>query len=279
MLAPRSRFACRPLPPLALALAMASLLSLAGAGSAPARAQECEAFGPRPYVCELEVLVARPGERPRPLDPGRRLRLDAGERLDLIVDALDQSGRRFPADRLVVRLEPARRCPRGFVKIEEADAGQFRLESAGGKGECDLLLWVPGNLNLEREIRLEVRSLLAAGYSRGQARRVAEALYRALLDREADPSGLGAAAGEIERGRLAEQVEAMVRSDEFRRERAGLPAAELLTGVYRGLLGRDPDRAGERSYLGEVERGRLAEVVLAIVASEEFEARLLGAAR
>ena len=165
------------------------------------------------------------------------------------------------------------------VEIEEAGRGVFRVEAKRGRGSCELLLWVPGNMNLEWTIPVELRPLGSGGFSRAQAEAVAAALYRAILGREGDPPGLAGAAAEIQRGRLATQVDAMARSDEFRRERAGLPAARLLEDLYRGLLGRAPDSAGERRYLREVERGGVVSVALDILQSEEFERRLAGGAR
>lgn len=265
----------RPLPAVALALLSAGALA-----AAPAAAQgDCAAAGSEPYICGVEIEVSRGGERARRLDGGRPLRLASGDSVELRVEGFDQFDRRFPSDRAGFVLEPSRRCERGAVEIEERGAGRFLVEAKRGRGSCELLLWVPGNLNLEWTVPVELRPLGSDGYSRAQAELVAASLYRALLGREADPPGLAGAISEIQRGRLATQVEAMARSDEFRRERAGLPAARLLEDLYQGLLGRAPDRDGERRYLREVERGDVASVALDILRSEEFERRLAGERR
>lgn len=265
----------RPLPALTLALLAAGVLV-----TAPAAAQrECLAAGPEPYICGVEIEVSRSGERARRLDGGRPLRLASGESVELRVEGFDQFDRRFPADRAGFVLEPSRRCERGAVEVEERGRGLFRLEAKRGRGSCELLLWVPGNLNLEWTVPVELRPLGSGGFSREQAELVAISLYRAILGREADPPGLAGAIAEIQRGRLSTQVEAMAKSDEFRRQRAGLPAAQLLEDLYRGLLGRAPDSAGERRYLREVERGDVASVALDILRSEEFERRLTGERR
>jgi len=267
-----------PLAPLRTALALLLGTGLAALAAAPALAQrECRAAGPEPYICAVEIEVSRPGERgSQRLDAGRALRLSTGDAVELRVEGFDQSDRRFPADRAGFVLEPSRRCERDAVEIEEIGSGLFRVEAKRGRGSCDLLLWVPGNLNLEWTVPVELRPLGSGGFSRAQAEVVAASLYRAILGREADPPGLSGAMAEIQRGRLSTQVEAMVKSDEFRRQRAILPAAQLLEDLYRGLLGRVPDSAGERRYLREVERGGVASVALDILRSEEFERRLAG---
>lgn len=104
---------------------------------------------------------------------------------------------------------------------------------------------------------------------------MATRLYRALLGREPDSEGLVAATREIQRGRLWQQIRAMVGSAEFAQARSRLSAPQLLDQIYRGLLGREADSSGVRTYLGQVERGEVAEVVFSIVRSEEFEGRVL----
>lgn len=261
-------------------------LLLAGAAVAatlttpPARAQEkCAAAGPEPYICGIEIEVAVPGERPKRLDPRRPLRLGSGETVELLVDGYDQFDRRFPVDRAGFVLEPSRRCERGAVEIRRVEPGRFRLEGKRGQGNCELLLWVPGNLNLEWVVPVALQPLGSGGFNRAQADWIAAALYRALLGREGDPPGLAGASAEIERGRLRNQVEAMVRSDEFRRERASLLAPRLLEDLYQGLLGRAPDRDGIQRYLRDVERGKITDVTLDILRSEEFERRLTSSPR
>lgn len=276
---PTSNATPRSHPPVPSRTALALLLGagLVALAAAPALAQrECLAAGPEPYICTVEIEVSRSGERPRRLDPGRGLRLASGDTAELRIEAFDQSDRRFPADRAGFVLEPSRRCERDAVEIDEVGRGVFRVEAKRGRGSCELLLWVPGNLNLEWSIPVELRPLGSGGFSRAQAEIVAASLYRAILGREGDPQGLAGAVAEIQRGRLSTQVEGMARSDEFRRERAGLPAARLLEDLYQGLLGRAPDRDGERRYLREVERGGVASVALDILRSEEFERRLTG---
>ncbi len=255
------------------ALLLAALAApLAGQG-------RCDACGQRPYVCEVEIRAARGGERPREIDPRRGLRLSAGETIDLEIQGIDQSGRRFPAERAAFGLDLDRRCPRGFVRVEERGDGRFRISPGGGRGECDLWLWVPGNLNLEWRLPLTVGATALDGYSRAQAETIARALYQALLGRDADPPGLAAAVAEIQRGRLSSQIEGMARSPEFSSRRSGLSAGQLLDSFYLGLLGREADSSGVRTYLRDVERGKIAEVVMDIVRSEEFESRLASGRR
>jgi hypothetical protein len=66
----------------------------------------------------------------------------------------------------------------------------------------------------------------------------------------------------------------MLRSPEFGRHRSGVSAQQMLRDLYQGILGRDPDSAGERTYLRRVERGEIAYVATELVTSDEFERRL-----
>lgn len=258
-----------------LALAAAALLA---AGAPAARAQECRADGPRPVVCDVELRIGRAGDRLQRVDPGRPIQIPAGEAVDVEVTALDGSGREFPADRVLYGLDLDRDC-RGDLRVSgdrDVAEGRFRVTAGAQRGGCTAYLWIPGNLNLEWPLRFEVVSRARDGYSREEASFIAARLYEAILGRPGDGPGLDAATMEIQRGRLGDQVWAMVQSPEFRQNRSGLSANALLGDVYGGLLGRTVDSGAVRTYLSQVERGRLADVVIAIVRSEEFETYLFG---
>ena len=265
----RQRFAAAAVPIAALLLGLA----------APASGQSCDACGPRPYVCDVEISAQRSGERGRTFDPRRGLKLSGNDTVELRVDGIDQFGRRFPSERSIFGLGPGRSCRAGMLKIDDLGDGRFRVGAGSGRGECELWLWLPGNMNLEWRIPVEIRAAGVDGYSRGQAEFLGRSLYQAILGREADRDGLSSAVAEIQRGRLPNLVEAMAGSDEYRSQRAGLGASQRLDSIYQGLLGRAPDSGGVRRYLSEVERGRINSVVLDIVASEEFEGRMRREAR
>jgi hypothetical protein len=99
---------------------------------------------------------------------------------------------------------------------------------------------------------------------------VAARLYVALLGRDADPEGLRNASAQIRAGRTASLVSGMTTSQEFRTLQNRLSSTELLDQIYRGLLGRRPDTAARTAYLGRLEDGDVAGVVLDLVGSEEF---------
>ena len=247
----------------------------ASAAAAPATAQQCPASGSKAMVCEVRVFVASPGQRFQQLDLDRALRLSAGERFELAVEARDQYGREFPEERMRYGLEFDRDC-RDLLSIEEdEDQGRFEIRAGARRGSCDLWLWVPGNLNLEWPLRVEVAGLSRDNLSRFQAERIADRLYRAILGREPDEAGLRSAAADIQRGELEDVADGMLRSDEFRRNRAGLPPRELLESFYRGLFSREPDSSGLRNYLDDIERGRHRDVIRAMIASEEFDGVLM----
>lgn len=252
---------------------LAGVVLLAAPGS-PAAAQSCVACGPRPYICDVDISAQRPGDRGRGMDARRGLSLSGDETIELRAEGIDQSGRRYPSERGLFVLETGRDCRSGAVRIDDSGDGRFRISAGSGRGGCELWLRVPGNQNLEWRIPVEIRSAAAGGYDRMQSEYIGRRLYLALLGRDADRDGLSSAVAEIQRGRLSDLVEAMLRSSEYVSQRSGLSASQRLEDIYQGLLGRVPDSGGVRRYLGEVERGRVAGVVIDIVRSEEFEGRM-----
>jgi hypothetical protein len=99
---------------------------------------------------------------------------------------------------------------------------------------------------------------------------VAARLYRGLLGREPDPEGLRNATAKIAAGSLTSVVDSITASDEFRNIRSQRSASDLLDQIYRGLLGRAADTAARTAYLGRIEDGDVTDVVVDLVASEEF---------
>ena len=204
-----------------------------------------------------------------------RVSVAVGSAVELQPEARDQFGGRFPPERLLLGVDLDRDC-RNLVDVDEHDGRGLTIRAGTRQGSCDLVVWVPGNLNLDQRLRIEVTGRGKSGYDRGEAEQLATWLYRAILGREPDAGGIGAAIAEIERGRVGDQVEAMCGSREYLDQRRGVPAHERLADIYRGLLGREPDAAGVRRYQAELERGRCAEVVLDILRSDELESRLQG---
>jgi hypothetical protein len=252
------------------ALALAPVIS-------PAQTQDCISQMARPYICSVEIGLLDSGGRWTRHSVDSKLKLPAGGSLELTVIGIDQYGRRFPNERAGFKLEPARDCS-GLLSVRELDEAQYSIEAGGRRDSCSLWLWVPGNLNLEWPITVEVTSTGARGYTRNQAQYIAERLYLAILDRPGEPAGVSAATAEIQRGQLGSQIRSMVRSPEFKRNRASLPAVERLEDIYQGLLGRNPDSAAVRRYLREIEKGNHRSVIREIVRSEEFESKMLAEA-
>ena len=253
---------------------MAATATVLLLGLAPLPAQSCLDDWRRPVVCSFELRSSEDGRSWETLRPGRRLEIAAGERTELEIRAEDQFGWDFPEDRLVFVLDLDRDCD-DLVSVEDEGRGRYRISAGSRRGRCSALLWIPGNLNLEREIEIEVQSRAKAGYEWEQARFITRGLYRGLLGREPDREGWDAATLEVQRGRLDSQVRAMVRSPEFLSRKRTLSPPDILSFLYRGLLGREPDSDGVRTYLRKVERGRITDVILDMIRSPEFEERML----
>lgn len=253
----------------ALPLLLATALFL----PSPAAAQTCGAGWTEAVVCEVDLVVFRPGDRRGERFADDTLRLATRSEVELEAVGVDQHGREFPDDRFVYSLTPGRYCD-DLVEVEELPDGRFRIASGSATGDCEAHFWVANNLNLDRRIRVEVERESRDGYGREEAELLATWLYRAVLGREPEPQGLQAATAQIQRGELGPQVRSMIASPEFQRRRSGLSASALLESFFQGLLGRAPDSPAVRAYLRDVERGSYDDVLWALLHSDELEDRL-----
>ena len=225
-----------------------------------------------PVVVELEFAGAKDGERFRALGRGR-IELVPRESFTIEYEPYDQRGRRFPRDRFQMGVELGRGCDRR-ISVSETQPGALTFKAGRNRGRCRVLLYVPGNLNMEYEFEFDVTGLGTTNYTRRQAEEIAERLYRAILQRGIESSARATAVVEIQRGRLTSQVSSMVDSREFAEVRQGLQPADLLEAFYEGLLQRPPDSAGADDYLREISRGRYVEAVMNLIQSAEFEESL-----
>lgn len=251
---------------------LTACLVLVGLLPAPVQAQSGNARADRPVVVDLDLTLRRAGQRDSELNPGRALPLASGEQLVIAVTPIDQNGRRFPLNRFRLDVEPAASC-RGRVEAEWS-SGELRVRAGNSRGSCTLAVWVPGNLNLDYTLTFDVGGLGVTNYTRRQAEEIVTRLYRAALQRNPDEASVRTAIAEVQRGTLADQVETLVRSAEFAQLRQQQSDLDLLTAFYQGLFNRDPDGGGLRQYLGEIGRGRSAQVLMTLVQSEEFERSL-----
>ena len=225
-----------------------------------------------PVVVELELAGGKDGERLRALGRGR-IGLAPRESFTIEIEPFDQRGRRFPRDRFQIGVELDRGCD-GRVSVRETRGGDLQFSAGRSRGRCRVLLYVPGNLNLEYELEFEVTGIGSTNYTRRQAEEIAERLYRAILQREIEQSARATSIAEVQRGRLENQISSMVDSREFTDLRARSQPAELLEAFYAGHLERTPDSAGASDYLREITRGRYRETIMNLLKSEEFEASL-----
>ncbi len=241
-------------------------------------AQDCVATQSRPYICQIEarVLSANGDWVGHVLDGP--FRIPVGAQLEIAIRGSDQYGRPFPHDRagFGVELEPS--CS-GMITVQELDGGRFSFSANSRRGRCQAWLWVPGNLNLEWSLSLEIQGVASGGYDRAQSEYIVRRLYLALLGRPVDRPSLAPGVAEIQRGNLSALIKAMISSMEFRRERRYLPAAQVLEEFYVGLLDRKPDSEGVRTFLKRLELGHYRDVIRDIIASEEFEHKMLAQTR
>lgn len=263
---------------------MPTLIRFAAVGAAllamttPALAQTRDplAAWTRPVVTQIEFTISRSGERNQTLDVGRPIRMAAGERVTIGATAFDQNGRRFPRDRFRLDADPDIDCDDRVDISDWSSSGEWRVSARNSRGPCTVVVWVPGNLNLEYELTFEVSGLGTTNYTREQADEIVARLYRAILQRDVDEPSRRSAVAEIQRGRIENQVRSMIGSGEFQQIRQQQDPAAIITAFYQGLLDREPDSRGLRQYLDELGRGRHAQAVMNLIQSEEFEETLLG---
>ncbi len=253
-----------------LALVVGALTGLSVA--TPATAQGPFDDWREPVVVELELTGALNGARPQEL---RRDRIELGPResFTVQVDPYDQRGRRFPRDRFQMGVELQPECD-GRVSLSETYSGDLEFTAGRSRGRCQVVLYVPGNLNLEYALEFDVSGMGTGNYTRRQAEEIVTRLYRAVLQREVDRASRAASVAEVQSGRVADQVAALIRSAEFAEIRRESQPADLLEAFYAGLFERTPDSAGANDYLREIAGGRHREAVMSLIQSAEFEASL-----
>jgi len=237
----------------------------------PAAAQDCGDWF-RPMVCSAELLVTDSDYNTSRLGERTRVQLGPRQQLDLELEARDQRGRRFPAERVALSYD-AYDC-RSILQVEDRGEGQLRVTATAAEGRCTLEIFMPNNLNFEWEIDIEISVGARVGYERAEAEILARALYMATLGREPDDSGFRSAVSEIQSGNLEGQVQGMLGSAEFREVTAGMRETDILEQFYQGILGRSVDSNGLQLYRGEMRSRRYAGVLLQLIRSPEFERRL-----
>ena len=234
-----------------------------------AHADHCADAADQPAVCTVEAYGGLEGERLRPFDLNSAVQLQPGQVLEIELDAFDQNKRRFPKHRLAYDFD-ANEC-RTLADAEQTDIGRFKVAAGQASGRCKVWFWVPGDLNLEWGLDLQIAQLARAGYQTEEAQFVATRLYRALLHRDPDPQGLRDTSSAILRGDLDRRRDEILRSEEFLARSRGAHPSYTLEQLYLGILGRKPDDSAIRAFTRMVQRGQIGDVVRELLKSQEFE--------
>ncbi len=238
----------------------------------------------RPVVISVEVDVMREDDDRRRRHRERdEIRLEPDQSATVFVEGRDQDDDRFDRDRMIFGLD-LNRCDR-LLRVRDRGTGEFEFTADDdAHGECTATLFVPGNANLDFDLRFEIGRKNQADGSRGnwiqggeptaQHTYLAGCLYKAILGRSADSKGLDLAAREIARGNLKKQMTAMFSSPEFRGRSSSRDAETMLDQFYRGMLDRDPDSRGKNTYLPIVRKGAYGEVLNRLMNSPEFQKKM-----
>lgn len=255
--------------PLSIALTV-TLLVLASPGVA--HAQDCGNWR-EALLCTGELELRDVQGRSQSFDPDRdTLQLAPDQSVELSLNGRDQTGRTFPAYRLHLMTDD-RECDR-YLEVENLGEGRIRIEASRTEGNCRLDVWLPGNLNFAWQVGVRVAYASRTSYDGGEAEFIARGLFRAVLGREGEFEGISAAADEIARGNLEDQIRAMVTGQEFLEKQRSMDRSALLSQFYEGLLGRRPDSVGVRTFDEDMSYRRYTDVLLGIIRTQEFEDRM-----
>lgn len=213
---------------------------------------------------------------------GDTLYLPLDRRVELRVGARDQYGQAFPQQRLRFEFDFDRDC-RGLVELTSASDNGVTLRTGKGAGSCEVLLWLPNNMNADRRLRIvgnraassgNLTTKPAVGAIDTREELIAVSLFRSVLARDPDDQWIAAASEQVRRNQTTDQIRSLLRSPEFNQRRQTVSPNGLLRDIYQGLLGRDPDPAGVRRYLDNVQRGEFEDVIREILDSREFRERI-----
>jgi hypothetical protein len=256
-------------------LIVIALLALAASAALAAHAQTDIGRWNEPVVARTSLRF--PGEGG--ID-GDTLYLPLGRRVSFEAEAFDQNGRAFPQERFRFGFDLDRSC-NGLVDLEGFSHGTITVKTGKRSGACEVLYWVPNNMNLDRRMRIEVgrRAVPITGQPATEAidtreELVAASLFRAILAREPDAEWLAAGTEQVRRNETRDQIRSLLGSPEFSERRRTVSPEGLLRDFYVGLLGREPDPSGARNYRDEMHAGRFEEVIVDILSSNEFRARV-----
>jgi len=239
----------------------------------PALAQDCGSWS-RPVLCVAELVATVDGERDRQFGGRSDYRLAPRGRMDLELSGFDQRGQRFPAERVVLRYDGGG-CRR-LLDIQDRGQRGLRITARSDAGRCRLQVWVPGNLNFEWDIQLEVDPAARTSYDRRDAEFIVDSLYSAILGRDPDQQSQRGAVAEVQQGNIENLLDSMLRSREFAAVRGEVSPEEQLDRFYMGIFDRETDIGGLGEYLGLIRSGRYADTLLRMIRSTEFERRLPG---
>ena len=254
-----------------LAVSSALLILCIVAIAQPALAQDCGSWS-RPVLCEAELVATADAGTDQRFDDRSPYRLAPRGQMDIELDGYDQRGRRFPPERVVLLYDGAG-CRR-LLDIQGRGQRGLRITARSGAGRCRLQVWVPGNLNFEWDIEIEVDPAARTSYERRDAEYIVDALYAAILARDPDRESQRGAVAEVQQGNLENLLNSMFRSPEFVALRNTVSPEDLLDRFYLGLFDRQADSGGVRDYLGLVRSGRYTDTLLHMIRSTEFERRL-----
>ncbi len=110
-----------------------------------------------------------------------------------------------------------------------------------------------------------------------RASQITQALYRAILFRNVDPSGMQSNTWTISQGGyegVRQAARGLVDSPEFQQNIwPRFNAPQIAVNLYQGLLGRQPDPGGFRNSVDQLQYGNIEGVVDGMVTSPEFRQR------
>jgi hypothetical protein len=158
--------------------------------------------------------------------------------------------------------------------VTSGDARELYFYNHPNTNNIEVSFTTDGNLPAGSTLRLEEDIVVTAPAVLATRSEVLLPLvYRAVLGREPDPSGVVSFGPTIEASGadgMTEVATAMLQSAEFANLRAALSSGQLVDQLYRGLLSRAADPAGLANFTPVVDEGRVLDVFNGLLASAEF---------
>ena len=112
--------------------------------------------------------------------------------------------------------------------------------------------------------------LVSLIFLRADAENVTRRVYASLLARDPNPQEFADSVAELQRGRLPQQLAAIVQQPEFTSRAGSTGASQMLDQVFQGMLDRPPSAAEVKTYLPQIQGKKYEAAMVKLITSDSF---------